>query len=166
MNPRQRRIAADWDALRAEYSGHEAVTIEPVGPLPPEEYEVVLRVPGLRRDGERPIVVDEHKVRIQLPLGYPRDEPYCTPLTAVFHPNISERICIGDYWAAGEQLVDIVARISEMIQYRLYNPASPLDAVAAKYAIDNRELFPIGDIEIYSPEIEVRRTDEFSDTDR
>jgi hypothetical protein len=52
-----------------------------------------------------------------------------------------------------------------MIQYRLYNPASPLDAVAAKYAIDNRELFPIGDVEIYSPEIEVRRRAEASDTD-
>jgi Ubiquitin-conjugating enzyme len=155
MNPRQRRISADWDALRAEYSGSEAVAIEPVGPLPPEEYKVVFRVPGLVRDGDRPVIVDEHRVRIQLPLGYPREEPYCTPLTPVFHPNISERVCIGDYWAAGEQLVDIVARISEMLQYRLYNPASPLDAVAAKYASDNPQLFPLGDVEVYSPEVKV-----------
>lgn len=156
MNPRQRRISADWDALRAEYSGSEVVAIEPVGPMPPEEYKVLFRVPGLVRDGERPVIVNEHEVRIQLPLGYPREEPYCTPLTPVFHPNIAERVCIGDYWAAGEQLVDIVARISEMLQYRLYNPASPLDAVAAKYASDNPQLFPLGDIEVYSPEVEVR----------
>jgi ubiquitin-protein ligase len=160
MNPRQRRISADWDALRAEYSGSEAVAIEPVGAMPPEEYEVTFRVPGLVRDGERPVIVDEHRVRIQLPLGYPREEPYCTPLTPVFHPNISERVCIGDYWAAGEQLVDIVARISEMLQYRLYNPASPLDAVAAKYASDNPGLFPLGDVEVYSPEIEVQSSNE------
>jgi ubiquitin-protein ligase len=155
MNPRQRRIAADWDALRTEYSGHEAVTVEPVGPSPPEEYTVTFRVPGLRREGERPVIVNEHTVRIQLPLGYPREEPYCTPLTPVFHPNIGERVCIGDYWAAGEQLVDIVARISEMLQYRLYNPASPLDATAAKYASENGQLFPIGHIDVYSAEVDV-----------
>lgn len=164
MNPRQRRLAADWDALRTEYSGHEAVTVEPLGPLPPEEYNLTLRVPGLRREGDRPVLVREHRIRIQLPLGYPREEPYCTPLTPVFHPNISERLCIGDYWAAGEQLVDIVARISEMLQYRLYNPASPLDTVAAKYARDNAELFPLGNIEVYSPEVEVARPDGGADS--
>lgn len=116
---------------------------------------MTFKVPGLRRDGDQPIVTNEHQVKVQLPLGYPREEPYCTPLTPVFHPNISERVCIGDYWAAGEQLVDIVARISDMLQYRLYNPKSPLDAVAATYAEQHPDLFPVGNVEVYAPEVQV-----------
>lgn len=158
MTPRERRIVADWEALRSEFSGHEHVSIEPQGPAPFEEYLVTYKVPGLclDRKGERPEVAEEHQVRIQLPLDYPRDAPYCTPETPVFHPNIAGHVCIGDFWAAGEQLVDIVAKISDMIQYRLYNPASPLDTTAAEYARDNPQVFPIGNVDIYQPEVEIK----------
>lgn len=157
MTPRERRIVADWESLRAEYSGHERVSIEPLGPAPFEEYVVTYRVPGLCLDskGKRPEIAGEHQVRIQLPLDYPREAPYCTPETPVFHPNIAGHVCIGDYWAAGEQLVDIVAKISDMLQYRLYNPASPLDVDAADYARENPGIFPVGNIEVYQPEVEV-----------
>jgi ubiquitin-protein ligase len=157
-SPRQRRLLHDWEALRAEYSGHPAVTVEPIGPLPPEEYRVTFHVTGLRREGDRPIVATEHTVRIQLPLGYPREAPYCTPLTPVFHPNIDEHFCIGDYWAAGEPLVDIVAKLGDMLQYRIYNTRSPLDAVAGRYADAHTELFPLGHVEIRAPDVAVAST--------
>lgn len=156
MTPRERRIIADWEALRSEYSGHEHVSIEPIGAAPFEEFKITYRVPGLYLKRRQPKITDEHEVRIQLPLEYPREAPYCTPETPMFHPNIAGHVCIGDYWAAGEQLVDIVAKISDMIQYRLFNPASPLDADAAEYARENPELFPIGNIEVYQPEIQVK----------
>lgn len=157
MNPRQRRLTADWEALRAEFSGHPSVTVEPIGPLPPEEYEVEYRLNGIRVEDGSPVIATTHKVRIQLPLGYPREVPYCTPLTAIFHPNIAQHFCIGDYWAAGEGLADIVAKMGEMIQYRLFNVRSPLDPVAAHYAEDNASLFPIGDVDLWSPEVVVSR---------
>ena len=155
MSPRQRRVLADWEALRAEYSGHPAITVEAVGPVPPEEYVVTYRVPGLCREGDRPVVAEEHRVRIQLPLDYPRQAPYCTPITPVFHPNIADYVCIGDYWAAGERLVHVIAKVGEMLQYRLFNPSSPLDPVAATYARENPQLFPIGNVELGSAEVEI-----------
>ena len=155
MSPRQRRVLADWEAIRAEYSGHPAISIEPVGPTPPEEYVVTYRVPGLRREGDRPILADEHEVRIHLPLDYPRQAPYCTPITPVFHPNIAEHVCFGDYWAAGEPLVHVIAKVGEMLQYRLFNVNSPLDTVAAQYARENPELFPVGNVDLGAPEIEI-----------
>ena len=155
VSPRQRRVLADWEAIRAEYSGHPAITVEPVGPAPPEEYVVTYRVSGLRREGDRPILAEEHEVRIQLPLDYPRQAPYCTPITPVFHPNIAEHVCIGDYWAAGERLVDVIAKVGEMLQYRLFNVNNPLDTVAAEYARENPELFPVGNVELGAPEIEI-----------
>jgi hypothetical protein len=94
-------------------------------------------------------------VEIRLPANYPREQPHCVPLTPVFHPNIAEYYCIGDYWAAGETLVDIVAKIGDMIQYRSYNPKSPLDATAAYWAEQNASLFPIGNVELGRPELEI-----------
>jgi ubiquitin-protein ligase len=148
---------ADFEDIRAEYSGHPNVSVEPVGSMPPEEYVVTYRIDGLRRDGDRPVLESEHRVRVQLPLHYPREAPYCTALTPVFHPNIDQHYCIGDYWAAGEKLVDILAKVGEMIQYRIFNTRSPLNVTAARYAEEHPELFPIGDAEIRAPDVDVVR---------
>ena len=42
-----------------------------------------------------------------------------------------------------------------MLQYRLFNVNSPLDTVAAEYARENPELFPVGNVELGAPEIEI-----------
>ena len=42
-----------------------------------------------------------------------------------------------------------------MIQYRIYNPASPLDALAARWASDNKHLFPLGNVSVGTPEVEI-----------
>jgi ubiquitin-protein ligase len=162
-SPRLRRLAADYEAVRAEFSGHPHVRITPLGAQrPPEAYRVVFRVRGLRLQGDaQPVVADEHTVDITLPLGYPREQPYCVPLTSVFHPNIKAYYCIGDHWAAGQPLIDTIVKLADMIQYRTYNVKSPLDAVAATWAHDHPELFPVGNVALGLPEVQIelrRRT--------
>lgn len=154
-SPRLRRLASDHQALRTDFSGHPAVQIEAVGSLPPEIYRVEYRVPGLALEGDTPIRVETHRVEIHLPAGYPREQPYCVPLTPIFHPNVAAHYCINDYWSAGESLSDVVAKIGAMIQYRIFNPKSPLDATAAYWAEQHPELFPIGTVELGRPEVEV-----------
>jgi ubiquitin-protein ligase len=154
-SPRLRRLAADYQALRAEYSGHPNVEIEPLGPAPPEAYRITYRLPGLILNGDVPARADVHVCEIRLPWGYPREQPYCVPLTPIFHPNIAEHYCIADYWSAGESLADIVAKIGDMIQYRSFNTKSPLDATAAYWAEQHPHLFPIGDIQLGQPEVEI-----------
>jgi ubiquitin-protein ligase len=155
MNPRQRRLMADFAGLKSEFAGHPHIQVEPIGVVPPETYRITYRVRGLRLDGEQPITVDEHVCEIRLPLGYPREQPYIVPITPVFHPNISSHYCVGDYWSAGQPLPDIVRKIGDMLQYRVYNVKSPLDAVAALWATENEALLPIGDIQLGLPEIDV-----------
>lgn len=154
--PRIRRLAADYESVRAEFSGHPHVRVTPLGPQqPPEAYRVVYRLRGLRLDGNQPVPADEHHVEIRLPLGYPREKPLCTPLTPLFHPNVRDYYCIQDHWAAGQSLADTIAKIGGMIQYRDYNPLSPLDALAARWASQNRHLFPLGNVELGTPEVEI-----------
>jgi ubiquitin-protein ligase len=160
LSPRMQRLAADHRALRAVYSGHPRVHVEPLGALPPSRYRVTFRIPGLRLEKGTPVATEHHVVEIQLPLEYPRGQPYCAALTPIFHPNITTRYCIGDYWAAGQSLADIVAKLGAMIQYRLYNVSSPLDPRAAEWARLNSHQLPVGDIDLGVPELDIGlRTD-------
>lgn len=155
-SPRLRRLAADYDSIRAEYSGHPRLSVHPLGPLPPEAYRVEFRLRGLVLNGMSPTVVDRHVVEIRLPLGYPREQPLVIPVTPLFHPNVSEdHYCIVDYWSAGEPLADVIAKVGDMIQWRIYNVRSPLNATAAYWAEQNPQLFPIGEFALRQGEIQV-----------
>src|SRR4051812_33346887 len=151
MNPRLRRLQADYDLAREVFSGHPHVRVEPLGTrLPPENYHVEFQLPGLYLEGEQPNYRDAHTVEIMLPREYPAEKPHCVPLTPIFHPNIRDYFCLADYWAAGQTLVDMIVKIGDMIQWRTYNPASPLDAIAARWAIQQEPtgIFPISKIDL------------------
>jgi ubiquitin-protein ligase len=159
MNPRLRRLQADYDHVREAFSGHPHVVVEALGSRrPPESYRVEFRLQGLRLEGDQPEYRDRHVAEVMLPRGYPAEKPYCVPLTPVFHPNIRDYFCIADYWAAGTSLVEVIAKLGDMIQWRVYNPASPLDAIAAKWAVEQEGLgiFPVGKVDLGVPDIEVQ----------
>jgi ubiquitin-protein ligase len=158
MNPRLRRLQSDYDLVREVFSGHPHVFVEPAGTrLPPESYHVRFSVRGLTLVGEQPTYRDEHAVDILLPRNYPAEKPYCVPLAPIFHPNIRDYFCIADYWAAGTTLVDVIVKLGDMIQWRIYNPASPLDAIAARWAQQQEPtgLFPVGDVDLGVAEVEI-----------
>jgi ubiquitin-protein ligase len=153
MNPRLRRLQADYDEVRATFSGHAHVYVEPIGPQrPPDTYRMTFHLPGLELQGSNPVVRELHTVEVKLPRNYPAEKPYCVPLTPIFHPNIRDYFCIADYWAAGETIVDVVVKLGDMIQWRVFNPKSPLDATAAKWAVQQEQsspdLFPIGNVDL------------------
>ena len=52
-------------------------------------------------------------------------------------------------------MVDTIIKIGEMLQFRDYNPKSPLNAAAARWTLENRSYLPVGNIDLYSPEPEV-----------
>lgn len=163
MNPRLRRLQADFDHVRDVYSGHPNIEVEPVGNrLPPEIYRVNYKLKGLVLRGERPENLDyaaveveetsDHSVEIMLPRLYPAEKPYVVPKTPIFHPNVLDYYCLVDdeYWAPSTRLVDLIAKIGNMIQYRLYNLSSPLDGLAAHWTRDEEQKgrFPVGDIDL------------------
>lgn len=157
MNARLRRLYADYQSVRDEFSGHPYITVTPVQGDPPELYVVEYRVRGLELDpvSNRPKPRDYHKAQIYLSRDYPREKPKCILETPIFHPNFGSYICIGDFWAAGETLVDIIIKIGQMIMYQDYNPKSPLNAVAARWAAENERFLPVDNKDLYQPEIDL-----------
>jgi ubiquitin-protein ligase len=163
MNPRLRRLQSDYQQVREVFSGHQHVNVEPRGTRrPPESYLLRYRVVGLWLEDDQPAYREQHDVELMLPRGYPAEKPYCVPLTPVFHPNIRDYFCIADHWSAATTLVDVIVKLGDMLQWRVYNPASPLDAIAAKWAVEQEgdDLFPIGSVDLGVPDvgIELRTT--------
>lgn len=142
---RVRRLRADAQLMSQTFDGSGLIRLKESLGDPAETYRLEYHVRGLERGkADKPIVRDSHLVEIQLTSDYPRLSPRCRMLTPIFHPNIdTSTICVGDYWTAGERLVDLVIRIGEMIAYQAYNIKSPLDGEAAMWADLHADRMPI-----------------------
>ncbi len=145
MSPRLRRLLLDYDRLQKRFANCSVIRIiEAVG-NPPEQYRVEFMVKGLEIvAGGKIQERNQHLVEINLSLGYPRRMPQCKILTPIFHPNFDQTsICIGDFWAASEGLDDLLVRIARLIAYQEYNTKSPLNGLAAKWAMENQGQLPV-----------------------
>ena len=151
MTARMRRLLSDFEQVKKDFAGHKNIIVTPIGEEPPEKYHVTYFVNGiyLLPDG-RIETLGRHEIEITLHADYPRYKPICKILTPIWHPNFRDgQICIGDIWGAGESLSDIIINIGDMIQYKSWNSYSPLSADAAQWAMENKHLFPVGNIDLY-----------------
>lgn len=156
MTPRLRRLGADYQRITTAFSGHPYIQVEPLGPVPPDRYRVIYWLTGVHQDRDGALQrVDQHVVEVMLQGGYPREKPYCTTTSPIFHPNFGNYVCIADFWSPGQALVDVVLQIGDMIQYKLYNTSSPLNALAARWAVQNIASLPVGGKELVPLEPEI-----------
>ncbi len=136
---------ADAQHMAEAFNGSDMIRVLSAEGQPPDVYRVEYRIQSLEPTDqpEQPAPRNVHQVEIQLTADYPRVAPSCKMLTPVYHPNIDpSHVCVGDHWAAGERLVDLVVRIGEMLAYQAYNIKSPLDAHAAMWADLNLDKLP------------------------
>jgi ubiquitin-protein ligase len=124
-SPRLTRLENDFLALTGRFADNEFVTVQPMGPLPPDKYRIIYRVPSLRTDGaNRPTEASMTVIEISLPNGYPREKPY----------------------VISQNLADIIVEIGQMLQWQKYNIQSPLNAVAADWAVKNMDKLPLAEV--------------------
>ena len=144
MSVRLRRLQSDYDQIKQALHDHSAIRIRGVSGNPPDRYRIEYSVRGLMETASGEVTERlEHVAEIYLTLAYPRLAPQCRMLTPVFHPNIAPHaICIGDHWAAGEALLQLIIRIGEMLAYQSYNTQSPLNGAAARWVDEHPDLVP------------------------
>jgi ubiquitin-protein ligase len=153
LSPRIRRLKLDYDQMVQKFAGWPLIQITGTAGMPPEVYRFAYNIKGLfvASNGE----IQEraqHHLEVNLSLGYPRRAPQCRMLTPVFHPNFDDStVCIGDFWAASEGLDDLIIRIGRMIAYQEYNTKSPLNGLAAKWAEQHAQFFPVDSRDIAPP---------------
>lgn len=145
MSIRLKRLQADYNRIAETFPSEGKIIISNTAGDPPEKYQIEYLVNSLvmKPDGKVQ-VKNSHMVEIYLTRSYPRQAPQCRMLTPVFHPNIAPHaICIGDHWAAGESLAQLLIRIGEMLAFQSYNLKSPLNGEAARWAEQNKARLPI-----------------------
>jgi ubiquitin-protein ligase len=153
LSPRIRRLKLDQDQMVARFRDWPLIQITGTAGMPAEVYRFAYHIKGLfvapnGQIQERAV----HHLEVNLSLGYPRRAPQCRMLTPVFHPNFDEAtVCIGDFWAASEGLDDLIVRIGRMIAYQEFNTKSPLNGLAAKWAAQHAQLFPVDPRDIAPP---------------
>lgn len=167
MTPRERRLKSDFERIKNEFTNHPFIKVdyEKREENYPERYFICYTIKGLklRDDSAGKVknveITESHKVEIYLHLDYPRMKPMCYMKSDIFHPNVRKSspndICIGDYWAPGETLTDIIYLIGDMIQYLNFNVKNPLNGIAAKWAKENPSTFPVGNQDLRLPEIQI-----------
>lgn len=157
MSIRTRRLMADYEKVLDDFAGHKYIMIKPVEGNPPVRYIVTYKLKGLKLDTKRncPVETFHHEVEIYLHKDYPREKPQMKMKTEIFHPNFGTTICIADDWTAGQKLADIILQIGEMIQYQNYNVKSPMNAVAARWVMENEGYLPIDNVNLYQAEPEI-----------
>lgn len=160
MNPRLRRLSSDYQSILLDFSHHRNIEVSAILGDPPEKYLVTYHLPGLTWNGRKncPTSRDIHRIELYLGLDYPRIKPLATPKDEIFHPNIHDTVCIGDYWTAGETICDVIIKIGMMIQYADYNLKSPNNLAAARWAAQNTNRFPVGEIDLFprDPKVELK----------
>src|SRR6266850_6160778 len=152
-SPRTRRLLLDRQTLASRLADWPLIQITGTAGMPPEIYRFTYNLRGLYVSSAGEILErDVHVLEVNLTLGYPRRAPQCRMLTPVFHPNFDDSmVCIGDFWAASEGLDHLIIRIGRMISYQEYNTKSPLNGLAAKWAEQHAQLFPVDARDIAPP---------------
>lgn len=149
VSPRIKRLESDYQALRLKFDGHPSITVQAIGVTPPDKYRVIYRVPSMRLDPQnRPIISQLTVIDFELPMAYPKEKPRAVASESVFHPNFGDYVCIADFWSPAQSLCDIVLEVGEMLQWQKYNILSPLNAVAADFAVKHRAELPVGHINL------------------
>lgn len=150
-SPRLIRLENDYQKLRQQFDGHPNIILEPLGPMPPQKYRVIYRMPSLRlNQANTPVVSQVTVVDFELPSAYPKEKPRAVAMESVFHPNFADYVCIADFWSPAQSLADIIIEVGEMLQWQKYNVLSPLNAVAADWAVKHRQDLPVGHIDLRS----------------
>lgn len=159
MPVRTRRLIADLRQIREAFGSGSLIRLLAAEGEPAEVYKIEYNIRGIESlKSRRPVFREQHVAEIRMTRDYPRLAPACRMLTPIFHPNIDpSSICVGDHWAAGERLSDLVVRIGQMIAYQAYNIKSPLNGEAAMWADLNPEALPIDGRDLYPPILEPTR---------
>lgn len=143
-SPRARRLAADYQAVKALCRESTILDLSASGD-PPSVYLLKFSGRGLAMNATRgPYEVFEHEVRIRLGTNYPRSIPELHWLTPIFHPNISANglVCLGGYttnWVPSLKLDDLCIMLWDMIRYRNFDTSSPYNRLAAEWARSQRQ---------------------------
>ncbi len=163
INPRLKRLIAEYEKIREISERSQFIQILEVEGNPPEKYLLRLTCKGISSIGTdgQPIISEDHRLGIYLNPEFPRTGPVFQFMTPLWHPNIGANgaVCYGDEGDHGYSpsmgLDDLVLRVVQMIRYENMGLDSAFNIFAAQWANQHRNLFPLDTRQIIEEKIDI-----------
>jgi ubiquitin-protein ligase len=162
-------------SLQLAFRDHPVISIIPVKGDPPERYEITYNISGYSKTSKNNAKqVEEHRVELTIPFGFPHFPPSCKPKTDIFHPDFDPAaVCLGDFWKPGNEVADLIVHMGRLINGEFYSIDNAFNEEAAKWYKEHSDLFPLakihwkqGDAGVQKePEEEVPQIDTIEDSD-
>lgn len=161
------QFAKEYEEIQKRFSRSPYIRIVSTEGDPPQNYEIEFRVKGLSKDDEgRAVIIDSHRVNINLPFGYPHFPPNCKPQSAIFHPDFDpDAVCIGDFWNTDRTLADLIEHIGKLITFQAYSIEDVFNDEALQWVQDNADQIPFEKVDFTEqlPPEEVPESDSAED---
>ncbi|MGB5685904.1 MAG: ubiquitin-conjugating enzyme E2 [Candidatus Electrothrix sp.] len=143
------QLARDFKEVNELLARYPQIHVAQTEGDPPATYEVEYRLTGLTRQENGNIGQNaSHRLRINLPFGYPHFPPTIKPLTPVFHPDIDpDAVRIASYWQQNPSLAELVIHIGDMICAKSYNLEEPFNQEAADWYSEHSSEFPLDEVQ-------------------
>ncbi|MCI5133464.1 MAG: hypothetical protein D3920_00015 [Candidatus Electrothrix sp. AW2] len=142
------QLANDFEEVNTRLAEYPQIHLAETEGDPPTTYEVEYRLNGLARQEDGSIGQNKrHRLRINLPFGYPHFPPTVKPLTPLFHPDIDpDAVRIALYWQKNPSLAALIIHIGEIICGQTFNLEEPFNQEAADWYSDNAADFPLDEV--------------------
>jgi ubiquitin-protein ligase len=131
--------------INDRFLSNPLISVDPAKGDPPNEYLLTYRISGLTHSIDGTIEeLDEHKIELAIPFGFPHFPPSCKPKTDIYHPDFDPgAICIGEVWEDNPSLTDLIVRLGQMINGEFYSKENAFNNDAAEYYKDHASTFPL-----------------------
>ncbi len=134
--------------IEATFSAHPLIRVTPDHGQPPDSYLITYLLAGLSQTPQGEIVtVDEHRVELAIPFGFPHFPPNCKPKSPIFHPDFDPAaICLGDFWTHTPSLPELIIHLGKMINGELFTTGNAFNEQAASWYAEHRQRFPLAQL--------------------
>jgi len=139
------QLTIDFEKVQSTLEVYPGIRVIQVEGQPPDSYDIEYRLKGYVQDSDGRIQqASQHRIRVNLPFGYPHFPPTVKLLSPIFHPDIDpDAIRITVYWQQNPSLPDLILHIGEMICGNIYNLEDPFNQEAADWYAEHRDELPL-----------------------
>ncbi len=151
MSTVDQQLIADFDQVKQTLAQYPNISIILTAGEPPDHYEIEYHLKGYKKNPDGTVSpANQHRIRIDLPFGYPHFPPSVKPLTPVFHPDVDpDAVRIADFWQENPSLAELVLHIGKMI-CGTYSPENPFNQEAFDWYEERRDWLPFDSVKMDS----------------
>jgi len=149
MSTNDQKLITDHQKVVETIRNYDKINLINTSGEPVDEYDIEYKIKGYTNSSDgRVKISNSHRIKIQLPFGYPHFHPTVKPLSPIFHPDIDDfAIRIAHHWEKNKSLPDLIIHIGNMICAKEFSTENPFNKTAGEYYEKHKLRLPLDNLE-------------------